>query len=317
MFFLTGIPSDSQLEAVKSGLSTGDLVVAVLTSTAQAPALAKLAGVESVKLEEAASDNYAMLAAIDFKHPLFAPFADPRFSDFTKIRFWHHRKLDATQLPGSRVVAKFDSGDAAVLDQTVGKGRLVVMTSAWHPADSQLALSSKFVPLVASLLESGGVTRTAPSQFIAGGVLSREALGFAPGAALSVTLPGGGTTAWDAGAAAFAGALEPGIYTVTGAGKTLTFAVNADPSESRTAPLPVEELERLGVPLAAPANATARRPGDASAPVDAGAVETESRQKLWRWIIAAALAVLIVETVIAGLTARRPASTSSTGGSLT
>jgi hypothetical protein len=317
VFFLTGVPSDSQLEAVKSGLSAGDLAVAVLTSASQGPALAKLAGVESVAVEEAAAENYAMLGAIDFKHPLFAPFADPRFSDFTKIRFWHHRKLDANQLPGSRVVAKFDSGDPAVLDLTVGKGRLVVMTSAWHPADSQLALSSKFVPLVASLLESGGVTRAAPSQFIAGGVISREALDFAPDTALSVTLPGGSTAAWDAGAAAFAGALEPGIYTVSGAGKTLTFAVNSDPAESRTAPLPVEELERLGVPIASPASAAARKPGDASAPADLGAVETESRQKLWRWIIAAALAVLIVETVLAGLTARRPASTSSTGGSLT
>ncbi len=35
----------------------------------------------------------------------------------------------------------------------IGKGRLVVLASGWQPADSQLARSSKFVPLMAALLE--------------------------------------------------------------------------------------------------------------------------------------------------------------------
>ena len=43
---------------------------------------------------------------------------------------------------------------------------------------------------------------------------------------------------------------------------------------------------------------------DKSAKANAPAIETESRQKLWRWIIAAAVAVLMVETLLAGLAAR-------------
>ncbi len=35
----------------------------------------------------------------------------------------------------------------------MGKGRLVVLASGWQPADSQLARSSKFVPLMSALLE--------------------------------------------------------------------------------------------------------------------------------------------------------------------
>jgi hypothetical protein len=34
-------------------------------------------------------------------------------------------------------------------------------------------------------------------------------------------------------------------------------------------------------------------------------VEAEGRQKLWRWFIAATLAVLLVESALAGWTARR------------
>ena len=42
--------------------------------------------------------------------------------------------------------------------------------------------------------------------------------------------------------------------------------------------------------------------------------EAEGRQKLWRWFIGATLLVLLIETAIAGWTARRNAATVSTGG---
>ena len=35
----------------------------------------------------------ALIGEIAFDHPLFAPFAAPQYSDFTKIHFWKHRKL--------------------------------------------------------------------------------------------------------------------------------------------------------------------------------------------------------------------------------
>jgi hypothetical protein len=69
-----------------------------------------------------------MLAEIDFRHPVFAPFVDPRFSDFTKIHFWKHRRLDPAGLPDARVLAKFESGDPALLEIPVGKGRDLVLT---------------------------------------------------------------------------------------------------------------------------------------------------------------------------------------------
>ena len=37
-------------------------------------------------------------------------------------------------------------------------------------------------------------------------------------------------------------------------------------------------------------------------------IETENRQKLWRWFIAATLAVLLVESLLAGWTTRRAAA---------
>ena len=43
-----------------------------------------------------------MFSQMDFEHPLLAPFSDPRFNDFTKIRFWKHRKLSLEKLPDAQ-----------------------------------------------------------------------------------------------------------------------------------------------------------------------------------------------------------------------
>src|SRR5205085_4018031 len=107
------------------------------------------------EVAEATLDRDVMLGAIAFDHPLFAPLAGAQFNDFTKIHFWKYRKIGSEALGAARVLARFENGDPAVVEKAVGKGRLVVLTSGWQPADSQLARSSKFVPLMSALLESG------------------------------------------------------------------------------------------------------------------------------------------------------------------
>ena len=86
---------------------------------------------------------------MDLRDPLLAPFADGRASDFTRVRFWKRRLVDAAALPpGARVLARFDDGSPAWLVWPTGRGLLFVMTSGFGTDDSQLALSSKLVPLL-------------------------------------------------------------------------------------------------------------------------------------------------------------------------
>ena len=105
------------------------------------------------------------------RHPLFAPFADSRFSDFTKIHFWNYRKMDFSALTNAQTLARFDNGDPAIVSIPAGKGRVFVFTSGWHPADSQLALSSKFVPLLYSIMELSGAAPPPPAQHFVGATL--------------------------------------------------------------------------------------------------------------------------------------------------
>ncbi len=44
--------------------------------------------------EQDDQEKYLMLAEINFASPLFQPFANPRYNDFTKIRFWKHQAVE-------------------------------------------------------------------------------------------------------------------------------------------------------------------------------------------------------------------------------
>jgi hypothetical protein len=291
---------------VRQFLTNGGTALLVMNDAQTAQALGQLTGAPDLSATEAAVANYAMFAQMDFTHPLLAPFADPRFGDFTKVRFWKHRRLTIDKLPGARVIARFDDNDAAILDIPVGRGRVFVFTFSWRPADSQFALSSKFVPLLYALLEQAGGVRAPLAQFRVGDTVDLSALAVQPGGpALAVRKPDGLPARLASGETHFTQTDQPGVYEVLAAETPVKFAVNLDAAESRTAPLPADELERLGLPM----KSVAAKPAVPGArPETLHNAELEARQKLWRWLIVAALAVLLVETWLAGWTTRRPAA---------
>jgi hypothetical protein len=80
--------------------------------------------------------------------------------------------------------------------------------------------------------------------------------------------------------------------------RVIAVAVNLDPAESRTGPLKEEELIRIGVPVQAdPATASKALAARVEQQKDA---ETESRQKNWRWLLAFAVGVFLLESWLAG-----------------
>ena len=107
---------------------------------------------------------------IPFTPELFAPLANPRYNDFTRIHFWSHRPVKLKSSEGNsstHVIARFDNGDPWLIESPLGKGRVIALTSGWRPDDSQLATSSKFVPLVGNLLDQAcGVVHAASSTVV-------------------------------------------------------------------------------------------------------------------------------------------------------
>ncbi|MGL4398764.1 MAG: BatA domain-containing protein [Luteolibacter sp.] len=133
-------------------LESGGNVLFTLRDVASARALGKILGVSSNEAQEAAVKGHVLFGEIDYKSAVFAPFADARYSDFSSIRIWKYRALPTELTAKGDVVARFDSGDPAWVVYPLGKGMLHVLTTTWRPADSQLALTTKFPPLLHSLL---------------------------------------------------------------------------------------------------------------------------------------------------------------------
>jgi hypothetical protein len=274
----------------------GGTLFYVIDSTSSGATLAGLLATSPRKLEEVTPHQGALLSDISFDHPLFAPLAGPQFNDYTKIRFWKYRRIPRELLGDARVLARFDSGDPAVLEKRSGKGRLIVMASGWAPQDSQLSRSSKFFPLMAALLEAPN-----PRRFQVSGhqVEDRVPLPERESDASEeriIIKPDGSRITLASEDRNFDATDQPGIYTLTAASVTHAFAVNLDPQESKTSPLPLETLEQLGCRLAS------KEPQgqDPQQLRQLQSQELEGRQQLWRWAILAVTGILVLETWLAG-----------------
>ncbi len=100
----------------------------------------------------------------------------------------------------------------------------------------------------------------------------------------------------------FAGTDTPGVYSVTSGDKEERFAVNLDPLESRTSAVGTETLEQFGCRLVG-ATAVAEHHQRRQYLHD---VQLESRQKLWQWLLLAALGLVVTETWLAGRATKQP-----------
>ncbi|HND55117.1 MAG TPA: hypothetical protein PLV92_22035, partial [Pirellulaceae bacterium] len=300
---------------------------------------------DDVRLREKANDkntssnkdkddfDYLLFGEIDFSHPLFAPLANPKYSNFTKIHFWRRRAIEltaktGTSAPGTnangaaptsatpksaatagatttgatRAVARFDNGDPAMIEQAVEGGRLIGIASGWQPDESQLALSTRFVPMISALVDlSCGAVESAAS------VVVHEPMPLAlldrPGASrvdTTIARPDGTSDKVEQGAERYGKTDEPGVYRATRGDSEASCAVNVAGSESDTASLELAQLEQLGVRFGNRVS-QAERVSQLRQQRD---VELEGRQKIWRWLIVVALVVLIGETLWAGRATR-------------
>lgn len=292
---------------------TADQLTASLRRLSQSPA-APADQAADWQVQEAGGGDYAILAQVDLGHPLLAAFADPQFADFSKIRFWAHRRLQPPN-KGWRTIAAFDDGSPALLEQLTDEhpGRLWLLTAGWQPSDSQLALSTKFLPLVFEMFDTPTVAYAGPSVVQA-----------YPGQSLAELLETGDQplqidVVADADGARrpldedtprseeSRGRLEtqrngeqrqtlqrPGVYRVRWGDQQRTVVVNLAESESQTDPLDDDALERASIRLGqltppAVAEATQRQLRD---------LELEGQQRIWQWLLIGVLGLLVLETAI-------------------
>ncbi|MDG2123602.1 MAG: hypothetical protein P8J87_07895, partial [Verrucomicrobiales bacterium] len=253
---------------------------------------------EGLVVEEAKVDDYSLLEGLDFEHPLMGAFADPTLRDFSKIRSWKHRSVELGEGVEHAVVARFDDGDPAWIDVRLGEGRMFLLSSGWQPADSQLALSSKFVPLLFSVLEGTGVVSSETGAMF---MVGEEGLLAELGGTESVTVTDPEGEAFGHGREEAFQFERAGRYRVErNDGSRFEVTANLPVSEGVLAPVGREELVEMGVLLDDGKPAVRENEKDEEERAAELAMETEERQKLWRWIVVGLFVVLMIETILAG-----------------
>jgi len=268
-----------------------------------------LTGLDQWTMNEAEVRDYVMLSRIDFSNPLFLPFADPKFNDFSKIRFWAHRRISETP-PNWKTVASFDNSSPAILQgASAGEasdvaGRIWVFAAGWQPIESQLALSTKFIPLIFGLFEETNRlanTQSSDKNWTVGdSIATLLAVDDEPRELLRAAEAGEAADAqngWISEPLAAGASIDrPGIYRVDAGNLERLIAVNVAESESQTDPLADDDLERMGVVI----GKTMPADLEAQSQRQLRDVELESQQRLWRWLLIGVLGLLALETLVGG-----------------
>jgi hypothetical protein len=268
-------------------------------------------------VEDRAEGRGGRLGYVAYDHPVFEAFAGPRSGDFGTARFYRARGFAPHD--SARVMARFDDGSVAMAERTLGRGAVAVWTSTLDVYWNDLALQPVFLPFVqrsaehlsghpdaVSAFTVGQVVDLAdPDALEAAGLASAEAAGLAEGGDALALAPAGSSFPVAATEGhRYLPLEEAGFYVVRPPGsepeRPFTLAVNVDLEESDLEALdPQEMVSQL---LAPPGSLTE---GPTFAAAQLRRADQERRQSLWRYLIMAAFALLLLETGVSNWMSRR------------
>lgn len=191
------------------------------------------------------------LDPLAFKHPILKAFRGRGEAALITTPVFQYYKLDIPKDSAAHKVLSLENGDPLVIEEAVGRGRVIVIGTSAEVSWSGLPLWPSFVPLVQetlSFLIAGGAKQR---NLMVGEPIAVTGPAAAADAPVTVQTPDGrsanlalklhGETA----GVEFVDTGRNGFYTVQ-VGSPLnrreTFAVNVDPKESDLAQMTVEEL---------------------------------------------------------------------------
>ncbi|MEO7135274.1 MAG: VWA domain-containing protein [Vicinamibacterales bacterium] len=128
---------------IKSYLASGGQVLLAMGPDVDPGTLADVLGVKLSFDDSPVKTPGATMITNDGRHPIFRPFLNPSGA-LGDVQVEQHRRLNGQD--DRTVLARFSGGDAALTEQTVGQGRLLVFTSDLDNQWSRFPLNPAFVP---------------------------------------------------------------------------------------------------------------------------------------------------------------------------
>lgn len=130
-------------ELIRNYLAQGGQVMLAMGPDVDPGTLSDALGVNLSFEADPVKSPGTMMIPTDGRHPIFRPFLNPSGA-LGDVQVEQHRRLN--DQPGRTVLARFTGGDAALTEQTVGQGRLLVFTSDLDNQWSRFPLNPAFVP---------------------------------------------------------------------------------------------------------------------------------------------------------------------------
>jgi hypothetical protein len=256
---------------------------------------------------------------------VFDLFNAPHSGDFATARFLRYRRITIhtdtaarvgkppapDSVTGTHVLARFDDGSAALAEQRVGRGRVMIWASTLDNYWNDLALQPVFLPFVHQLAKYAGRYSGARPWFTAGEVLDlsrhAELSATRTESPVVVEAPSGDKARLASGTQGLVPLQEQGFYEIRpeGAARGMgqRIAVNLDPAEANLARIDPQELK--SAVLASSGTAAGAASADAPSRED-----TERRQTIWWYLLALAGVLFATETLMSNRLSRRTSETS-------
>ena len=199
-----------------------------------------------------ARDEFKVIATVDYKHPIFAPFRNPNHGDFGKGRFY--RYFQATPTADAAVIAAYDDGNPALFEKVYGNGRVLCFTSTLDREWNDLPVHAVYLPFLHEAIKHLALRQVNESpEYRVGEAVEYSA--FAKrhsadtGKTVAVFNPNREetrVTLSEQGQLFYEDTELPGTYSVHSAGDTAHyFVVNVDTAESDLTPRDPEELRSM------------------------------------------------------------------------
>ena len=250
------------------------------------------AGLTSPWGEGRESDQWWRLGAMDAAHPVTRLFGARGAASLESVRFYRAYGLEVPD--AATVLARFDDGRPALVERKVGEGRALLFASSADVAWCDFPKRKVYVPFVHQMVRYLSPKRLGrAAQARVGEPLS------APeewaGEACSVAGPDGAARGLEPGEAHVAAG--PGLYLMRKGDERRSVAVNLATRESDIEAADEAEVARF---LESLGSSTARR-----SPADDLPSEERARQSpLWRYLLVAALVLMLAELAVGNLAYR-------------
>jgi hypothetical protein len=235
----------------------------------------------------------ARVGALEYTHPVFEPFRAPRSGDFAAARIYGYRTVMPSA--GAQVLARFDGGAPALLERTVGSGRVLMWASTLDLGWNDFALKPVYLPFVhRTMRHLAGYSEPAPWLTV-GQVLDASFGATAGQPETGVVLtPSGSRVSLDEEGAEVLELAEQGFYEMRGRtadSVTAVVASNVDTAESDVTP-----IDPKIIVAATTGGADARQANASAQPLTPDAQERS--QRLWWYMLCLGILLLGADTLI-------------------